>query len=522
MSAALLAKVRSRGFTPGRRDLDALLALLGEVDETDAAHVTRALAQVPDAAVRAEASLAAAQPPQRHRLVGLLAKMRGDGAVDVLLRALADDDPRTRKAAARGLGRAQDSSVRSRAAAALAGALATEARPEVKRAVVEAIGKVGGAAELAALERLGEGEGVFEQTRAEAAARIERGRARSLPSRIVDDRPAAQPFDLVLRCREGLEGLLAEEMPGARVLGPGRVRARVRSLREATVAHVWSSVALPLYEGPDLVDERVAELIAGAAPKLEALTQGAVRYRIEWIGAGHKRAATRALAQGVARSSLVNDPIASDWEIEIARGARGLRVEAVPKSWDDRRFAYRVADVPAASHPTIAAALARAAGVRQDDVVWDPFVGSGLELIERARLGPYRELVGTDVDERALAAAKKNLASARVQGARLAPGDARTFDPGRVSLVLTNPPMGRRIPARPGGRAAAGESARDAFLTDVLRNVTRRLERGGRLVWITPRARHTRRVLEQERLVLEASTLVAMGGFTATLERWKR
>ena len=30
-------------------------------------------------------------------------------------------------------------------------------------------------------------------------------------------------------------------------------------------------------------------------------------------------------------------------------------------------------------------ALARAAGVQPQEVVWDPFVGSGLELIERAR-----------------------------------------------------------------------------------------------------------------------------------------
>ena len=34
---------------------------------------------------------------------------------------------------------------------------------------------------------------------------------------------------------------------------------------------------------------------------------------------------------------------------------------------------------------------------KQNDLVWDPFVGSGTELCERALLGPYRALVGSDL-----------------------------------------------------------------------------------------------------------------------------
>src|SRR5947207_4079330 len=58
-------------------------------------------------------------------------------------------------------------------------------------------------------------------------------------------------------------------------------------------------------------------------------------------------------------------------------------------------FRSRVADVAAASHPTIAAALARVAGTAPDEVVWDPFCGSGAELVERGRLGSAR-LLGTE------------------------------------------------------------------------------------------------------------------------------
>ena len=39
-------------------------------------------------------------------------------------------------------------------------------------------------------------------------------------------------------------------------------------------------------------------------------------------------------------------------------------------------------------------------GARADDVVWDPFVGSGTELVERALAGPYARLLGSDTDPR--------------------------------------------------------------------------------------------------------------------------
>ena len=87
------------------------------------------------------------------------------------------------------------------------------------------------------------------------------------------------------------------------------------------------------------------------------------------------------------------------------------------------------------------------AGVRVDDVVWDPFVGAGAELVERALLGRYDEMIGTDTDADALAAAKANLKAAKVARVQLTRSDARKFLPRKpVTLVLTNPPMGRRVP----------------------------------------------------------------------------
>ena len=501
---AIREKLKDPGFTAGKRDVAPLFELLAAADEDEAAKVVRALSVVPRAAERAEAEWAKAEPPTRHRLVMVLSRARGDASATALATALVDADPRTRKAAARGLGRVQNALNREGAAKALRERLAVEDRPEVKRAIVEALGKIGGEEDARALTSDGEQDAQTERVRREAVRRIERTESRAEASRVAAERELDHDVDVELRCREGLEAILAGEIGGI-VLSAGRVAVKTRSLRKLTLARTWSSVALVLHRGKTA---NAAKVITESAPLLRSLTEGAVRWRVEWVGEGHKRAATRELAEEVSAEGLVNDPVASDWEIEI--GTQG--VFAIPKSWDDARFAYRVADVPAASHPTIAAALARVAGAREDDVVWDPFTGSGVELVERARIGPYRSLLGTDTDDRALAAAKKNIDAARVRDVKLERADARTHRPRNVTLVITNPPMGRRIQ----------DGKLDAFLTAALENVSRAIVPGGRLVWITPRPKTTNAVLERAGLKRERDFIVDMHGFVAHLQHFTR
>lgn len=184
---------------------------------------------------------------------------------------------------------------------------------------------------------------------------------------------------------------------------------------------------------------------------------------------------------------------------------------AAPLAAGDPRFAYRSGDVPAASHPTIAAALARLAGVRADDVVWDPFVGSGLELCERGLLGPCAALHGTDLDPRALEIAAANLRNAGLR-AHLTEADATRHVPPAVTLVLTNPPMGRRV--------HRGDVA--PLLTAFVVHVARVLVPGGRLAWISPLARVTDPAAHAAGLVLRRSLALDMGGFNAQLQLWDK
>jgi len=497
---AIREKLKDPGFTAGKRDVGPLFELLAAADEDEAAKVIRALSVVPRAAERAEAEWAKAEPPMRHRLVMVLARA---GASSVLSAALGDADPRTRKAAARGLGRMQNATIREDAAKTLRERLAVEDRPEVKRAIVEALGKIGSEEDARAIAHE-DSDAQTERVRREAVRRIERTESRGEPSRIAAEREIDHDVDVELRCREGLEAILAGEIGGT-VLSAGRVSTKTRCLRKLTVARTWSTVAIVLHRGKTTNAE---DVIAKSVSLLRELTEGAVRWRVEWIGAGHKRAATRELAEKVATKDFVNDPVASDWEIEI--GAQGIF--AIPKSWDDARFAYRVADVPAASHPTIAAALARVAGPREDDVVWDPFTGSGVELVERARLGPYKSLLGTDTDDRALAAAKKNIEAARVRDVKLERADARMHRPKNVTLVITNPPMGRRIQ----------EGKLDDFLKSALENISRAIVPGGRFVWLTPRPKTTNTVLERAGMKRDRDFIVDMRGFVAHLQHWSR
>ncbi|MBA3454372.1 MAG: methyltransferase [Deltaproteobacteria bacterium] len=207
-------------------------------------------------------------------------------------------------------------------------------------------------------------------------------------------------------------------------------------------------------------------------------------------------------------SELINDPTSTTWEIVADVDEQML--ELVPRRIEDPRFAYRGADVPAASHPSVAAALAWVAEARSGDRVWDPFCGSALELIERARRGPYRSLLGTDLDETALGAARTNLHAAGVT-AELTIADARTHSVGAVDLIITNPPLGSRV------RVDAA-----ALLTAALPQFARQLSRGGRLVWITPSHRKTTPVAEAEGLVLARSMPVDLGGVRGRLERWDK
>ena len=179
----------------------------------------------------------------------------------------------------------------------------------------------------------------------------------------------------------------------------------------------------------------------------------------------------------------------------------------------DPRFTYRATDVVGSSHPTIAAALAWVAEPRSDDIVWDPFAGGGTELIEVARRKMVKHLYGSDISEQALSRAQLNLDSAQVS-ATLCAGDATRFVPPEApTLIISNPPMGRRV---------LNKDRVTELLNRFLPHAARTLAPGGRIAWYTPRADDARALLARLGLTLAFAERVDMGGFPAELQLLKK
>jgi 23S rRNA G2445 N2-methylase RlmL len=141
-------------------------------------------------------------------------------------------------------------------------------------------------------------------------------------------------------------------------------------------------------------------------------------------------------------------------------------------------------------------------------------VGSGTELVERAIAGAYAALHGSDTDPRAIEAARENFAAKGLGDVRLVQADATTYEPSApVTLVITNPPMGRRV-----ARSAELAGMLDRFVDHAASVLRPR----GRLVWMSP---HPARSLERAKLaglVLRRSLDVDMGGFVAQLQSFTK
>lgn len=523
-ASVLERSLREPGYTPPRRALPDLVRALGAVPEADVPPLERAIARAGAPAL--DAALAAleggsAPEPALLRLLERLLEPGGDArALSPLLAALAGDSAECRKLAARALGKLRD----ARAEAPLIDLLRRTPSREWK-SIVDALGALGGPAALASLPAAPLPADVGAD--ADLARRIERARLlierrlmRSEPARIELDRPLPSAWRVELRARSGLSEVLADELreSGFRpsVMATDRVEIQHQgTLGDLLCARTALDVALVVAIDPESTAPP-AERIADALTRPETLTalaawaRGTPRFRVAWTLPGHRRALSWALARAVRRctSALVNDASAAPWTVRARPdGAGELRL--VPRVDPDPRFAHRVVAVRAASHPTIAAALARIARPRPGDVVWDPFAGSGLELCEVARLGPVRELWGSDVDEAALEAARTNLAAAGIAGARLVQGDALSLSPADVSVIVTNPPMGRRL---------ARDGSLSRLLRDFVGHAARVLRPGGRLVWLSPLPRVTERAAREAALTATLGPDVDMGGFSAQLQ----
>ncbi len=526
------------GFTPSQKDVGPLLDLLLVSDSEAEPHVLRALNRLGNKALEA----ALARAPQAGdeakglgklvRLIGQL--MRGQPSAagfEWLIGKLGHTDSKVRSIAANALGKLGDRAAED----ALIQALSNEREEPVRRVLVQALGYVGGEKALDILARVETRDSVSEQRKSRAALMVSRDLGRGEVSSFDASKPAFTPVPVIFRFRPGMEDFLCDELSAAlepalqpkvcRDLPLGlRVEAKLLGAPEDLFrARLFMSFGFALPEVPIASPEDVPAAVIAALSSSEAWallshwTQGPLRYRLSWAKGGKRRAAVFHIASEVSkrRPGLQNDPRESLWQAVVYESKRAVRVELVPRL-SDPRFAYRAGDVPAASHPTIAALIAHVSGVRADDVVWDPFVGSGLELCERSLRGPYQILMGSDRDEDALKVANINLGNAKALHFKLFQHDIRDALPAfdaRPTLVMSNPPMGLRL-----HRSATLLEVLDAFIA----RSAEALAVGGRLVWISPMPERTAINAKRAGLVMVVSKFVDMGGFEAQLQAFTK
>ena len=389
-----------------------------------------------------------------------------------------------------------------------------------------ALDKIGGAATLAGLPE--SAPGFLSQTRQKVQANVARSES---PSAVRMDRALTEfaGLRIHLRGRMGLENFVREEVEEAfKTRGVFRV-AEVRrglvaitptapfSLADiyalrcfGTVGFVLGTTAIS--EGAEAI-EALAEAITSPLARrvFETFTDGAIRYRLDFTAKGHQRGAVRQVANRAFElyPAILNDARSAPWAIDIHPAGRGSSVELRPRLTPDPRLWFREQDVPAASHPPLAACMARLAGRVENDLVWDPFCGSGLELIERALLGGVRRVHGTDLSADAVEIARKNFAAAKLDSvaAEFTRCDFRDFS-GSATLIITNPPMGMRVPI----------PDLHGLIGDLFSTAAKVLRPGGRLVFANPV-----RVESRDRsLRLESRQTVDFGGFDCQLEMYRK
>ena len=415
---------------------------------------------------------------------------------------------------------------------ALLALLRTTTVEREKKFLSQALEKIGGPATLSAVAG---GRGVFPQTEQKVKASLARSER---PSAIRMDRPLSDftHLRIHLRCRKGLEEIVRDEVKESiaehgkfRIVDTQSGLVAIRPVAPFSLADLYTlrcfatvGFFLGHFRSSDPTGsvDALASMMTSPLSRsvLAAFTEGSIRYRLEFVSRGHQRGAVRLLANRAYSMcpDILNDPRRAPWSMDLLPTGHGITVELRPKLTPDPRFTYREADIRAASHPPLAACMARLAGRVEHEIVWDPFCGSGLELIERARLGGVEYVYGTDLNPNAIAISRTNFAAAGVKGFQLnlACGDFRDYTrveglgPKSVTLMVTNPPMGRRIRV----------SNLRGLLRDLFAVAAAVLKPGGRLIFANP----MRIEPLDPSLRLEYRKVIDLGGFNCRLEMYRK
>ncbi len=175
-----------------------------------------------------------------------------------------------------------------------------------------------------------------------------------------------------------------------------------------------------------------------------------------------------------------------------------------------RHRTYKQAHSPASLRPTVAAALVWLSRPQPDDVFLDPMCGAGTILAERALLGPYKRIVGGDLDGNAVATGRANVGPlADDIELREWNAEALPLPDGSVDKVVVNLPFGQRHGSHQHNRS---------LYRQVFAELHRILRPAARLVALTGEQRLVERMLAAEPgLVLQETWKLWLLGTLASI-----
>jgi hypothetical protein len=218
----------------------------------------------------------------------------------------------------------------------------TEARE--KKFALQAVEKIGGRAALSHGLR-----GGAEQKIKAGVARREHPSALRMQE-VLGDFAGVQ---IHLRGRDGLERFIRDEVEQTKANGTFRVGeiqsgcVTVVPLAPFSLADIYElrcfdRMALVLGEAANESTDALADIIAApfALRLFRAMTGGVIRYRLNFAGKGHQRAAIASLAEAVyARCpEILNDGQDVTWTVDIFPKGAGRSVELRPNVTPDPRF----------------------------------------------------------------------------------------------------------------------------------------------------------------------------------------
>lgn len=542
-------RLNASGWTPGKKDVPALLEHWLEFTPEERETLEKVLAKMdqlavgrsvhlwPNVSVRVRGDWArslgrAILKNQQEESIAWLAKM-----------VVGEPDPRARKGFIQAVGaglQAKDKELKFRSGlveAVIAAAERTDLQaPEIK-ALSETLGKSAdprAAVVLASLAQrggdVGRSQMILERDNARANETSEV--AIDLAKFMDQDDGVSRnllfwfvPGVETLALRSGAFGSVDKIAPGVISVESGKGAALRANLLWLEVGVVLGTVT-----GDDA--SGVAKLVAQCEERLRRSMSGLphdgkIRLRFDQraedtVGEKESKSKTPAkrmgpwaFAEALTREQcgIISDGRDSHWQLRLLKHGSATLVAIVPKKIEDTRWTWRTSmaqELEGSSQSTIAAAIVALAAPRVGESVWDPFCGAGTELIVAGRQFPGKlKMFGTDINPSAIDAARD---AAKKQGVavELRQCDALTITE-KFSIILTNPPFGMRT--------ARGEAR--GILESLFGKIRMRLNSGGRLVLLSHAPAGTAAWGKAAGLRLVESIPVKLGGMTCELQRFE-